>query len=103
MYAIVECQGFQYRVEPDAVIRIQCVEAEPGSVVTFDRVLLVSDGAATRIGTPILADAAVDLEVLNHGRGPKIRIGKYKRRKDYRRRAGHRQNYTEVKVKAIRG
>lgn len=103
MYAIVECQGFQYRVEPDAVLRIQCVEAEPGSVLTVDRVLLVHDGAATKIGTPVIANAAVELEVLSHGRGPKIRIGKYKRRKDYRRRAGHRQDYTEVKVKAIRG
>jgi large subunit ribosomal protein L21 len=68
-----------------------------------DRVLLVHDGAATRVGTPLVADAAVELEVLGHGRGPKIRIGKYKRRKDYRRRGGHRQNFTEVKVKTIRG
>lgn len=103
MYAIVECQGFQYRVEPDGVLRIPSVEADLGAVLTVERVLMVHDGTAARIGTPVVADAKVELEVLSHGRGPKIRIGKYKKRKDYRRRGGHRQDYTEVKVKSILG
>lgn len=103
MYAIVECKGFQYRVEPDQIVRIPLTEADPGSAMTFDRVLLIHDGEATRVGTPVVDGAEVKAEVVGHGRGKKIIVGKYKRRKDYRRRKGHRQDYTEVRVQSIRG
>ena len=103
MYAIVECKGFQYRVEPDQVVRVPLIEGDPGSALTLDRVLLVNDGKETRVGTPVIEGAQVKAEVVGHGRGKKIIVGKFKRRKDYRRKKGHRQDYTEIKVQSITG
>jgi large subunit ribosomal protein L21 len=103
VYAIVECLGFQYRVTPDMVLRIPRTELDPGSKVTLDRVLFFHDGTSVRIGAPIVDNAKVELSVIGHGRGKKIIVGKYKRRKDYRRRKGHRQDYTEVQVTSIVG
>ena len=103
MYAIVEHQGFQYRVTPDQVVQISKTVAEPGSTLTLDRVLFLHDGASAKVGAPIVEDAAVEAEVVSHGRGKKIIVGKFKRRKDYRRKKGHRQDYTEIRIKSIRG
>jgi large subunit ribosomal protein L21 len=103
VYAIVECQGFQYRVTPDMVLRIPRTAAEPGSSVTLDRVLFLHDGNEARIGAPTVDNAKVELSILGHGREKKIVVGKYKRRKDYRRRKGHRSDYTEVQVTSIVG
>lgn len=103
MYAIVEHQGFQYRVAPDQVLQVSKTEGEPGSTLTLDRVLLLHDGTTAKVGAPVVVNAAVEAEVVSHGRGKKIIVGKFKRRKDYRRKNGHRQDYTEIRIKAIRG
>lgn len=100
-YAIIRTAGFQYRAEPGKTIRIPSVEAEVGSTVTFDEVLLGSDGDSLRAGAPLLDGARVTGEVVRHGRGPKIVIFKMKRRKNYRRKQGHRQNFTEVRINDI--
>ena len=103
MFAIVQCKGFQYRVSPEETIRIPLSAAEPGSTLVLDRVLMVREGEDIRLGAPVLAGAKVEAEVLRHGRGPKILVGKYKRRKGYRRRNGHRQDFTEIRITSIQG
>lgn len=103
MYAIVQCKGVQYRVVPDQVIQIPRTEAEPGSTLTLDQVLFVQDGTESRVGTPLVENATVEAEVLGHVRGKKVVVGKYKRRKDYRRKKGHRQDFTEVRIRSIAG
>ena len=95
--------GFQYRVSPQETIRIPLSSAEPGSTLVLDRVLMVREGEDIRLGAPVLAGAKVEAEVLRHGRGPKILVGKYKRRKGYRRRNGHRQDFTEIRITSIQG
>ena len=101
MYAIIDEGGRQHRVTAGDTIRIDREVPEGETNVTFDRVLLVGGAGDARIGTPILAGATVTAEVLGEARGPKIDIFKYKRRKGYRRRQGHRQTYTAVKITAI--
>ncbi len=100
-YAIIRTAGFQFRAEPGKTIRIPTVEAEVGTTVTFDEVLLGSDGSDIRAGAPLLDGAKVTGEIVRHGRGPKIVIFKMKRRKNYRRKQGHRQNFTEVRINDI--
>jgi len=101
VFAIVHCKGFQYRVSPEESVRIPRTEAEPGSTLVLDRVLMVRDGDALKIGSPVLEGARVEAEVLRHGRGPKILVGKYKRRKGFRVRNGHRQDFTEIRIRSI--
>ncbi len=100
-YAIIRTAGFQYRAEPGKTIRIPTVDAEVGAKVTFDEVLLGSDGNDVRAGAPLLDGASVTGEIVRHGRGPKLVIFKMKRRKNYRRKQGHRQNFTEVRINDI--
>ncbi len=101
VFAIVQCMGFQYRVAPDERVKIPLTELEPGSKLVFDRVLMVRDGETVKVGAPTVAGAKVEVEVVRHGRGKKIIVGKYKRRKGYRKRNGHRQDFTEVLVRTI--
>jgi large subunit ribosomal protein L21 len=101
VYAIVSYQGFQYRVAPDEVLRVPVLEGEPGSELTISDVHLIADDGDVVIGKPTISAAAVKAEVVGHGRGSKVLVGKYKRRKDYRRVRGHRTNYTEIRVKEI--
>jgi large subunit ribosomal protein L21 len=101
MYAIIRAGGHQYRAEPGKTIRIQSLDAQPGETVRFEEVLLGADGDNIKIGAPMVSGAAVTAEVLRHGRGEKIIIFKHKRRKNYRRKQGHRQGFTEVKVSEI--
>lgn len=101
MYAIVSLQGFQYRVAEDEVLRVPVFDGTEGSEITIEDVRLIADGDDVVIGTPSIPDAAVRAEVVAHGRGPKVLVGKYKRRKDYRRVRGHRTDYTEIRVKQI--
>ena len=103
MYAIVACKGFQYRVEQDQVLQIPLTDAEPGAKLTLDRVLLIGDGTSTKIGAPTVSGATVEAEVVRHGRGKKIIVGKFKKRKDFRRKKGHRQDFTEIRIGAIKG
>ena len=101
MYAIIRAGGHQYRAEPGKTIRIQSVDAQPGETVKFEEVLLGADGDNIKIGAPMVSGAAVTAEVVRHGRGEKITIFKHKRRKNYRRKQGHRQGFTEVRVNDI--
>ena len=100
-YAIIRTAGFQYRVEPGKTIRIPSLEADVGAAVTFDEVLLGSDGASVQAGTPLVAGASVTGEVVRHGKGDKIIVFKFKRRKNYARKQGHRQRFTEVRINDI--
>jgi large subunit ribosomal protein L21 len=98
MYAIFRALGKQYRAEKGQTLRLPLMSAEPGSTVTFDEVLLSSDGSAIKAGTPLVKGASVTAEVVGTGKEPKIYVFKFKRRKNYRRKTGHRQRYTEVRI-----
>jgi len=98
MYAIFRAQGKQFRAVPDAKLRIPTLDAEPGDTVTFDDVLLMERDGDIRVGTPGLDGATVAAEVVGHGRGDKIVVYKMKRRKGYRKKQGHRQGYTDIRI-----
>jgi large subunit ribosomal protein L21 len=98
MYAIFEAKGKQFRAEPDMTLRIPSLNAEPGERVTFDQVLLAERDDEVIIGQPSLEGASVATEVVRHGRGEKIIVFKMKRRKGYRRKQGHRQGFTEIRI-----
>jgi len=100
-YAIFKAAGFQYRAELGDVLRLPSLDAESGETVTFDQVLLAAADDEVLVGRPTLEGAAVRAEVLGHGRADKIIVFKFKRRKNYRRKTGHRQNFTEVRVSGI--
>ena len=101
MYAVITTGGKQYRVSEGSVLRIEKLEAAEGSDVEFDQVLLVGQGADVKVGAPLVAGAKVTATVQAHGKGDKVRIVKFRRRKHYLRQKGHRQPYTEVKVTGI--
>ena len=103
MYAIVETGGKQYRVEEGLVLKVERLSAEAGSSVTLDKVLAVGRGADVSFGAPYVSGASVACEVLEHGRGKKIVIFKKRRRKDSRKKQGHRQDFTAIKVTGING
>jgi len=102
VYAIIRDRGMQYRVEPGQVLMLDLIEAaEPGSQIEIGEVLLVGDGDAVQVGSPILDGAKVRAEVLGEAKGDKIVVFRYRNKKRYRRRTGHRQRYTQVKISAI--
>ncbi len=101
MFAVFESGGKQHRVSEGDVIRLERLSGEPGESVEFDRVLLVSEGDGVTVGMPYVEGGKVTAEVLGQGRGAKIRVIKFKRRKNYLRRIGHRQDYTEVRITGI--
>lgn len=101
MYAIVESGGKQYRVAEGEVIDVEKLSVPEGEKVSLDRVLMVADGGDVRVGTPLVEGARVEATVLDHGKGRKIRIFKYKPKIRYRRRAGHRQQYTRLRIERI--
>ena len=103
MYAVIESGGKQHRVEPGEVLRLEKLDASEGETVNFDKVMMIGEGENIQIGTPFVDGGAVTAEVVSHGRGDKITIIKMRRRKHYRRQAGHRQYFTEVKIKDISG
>lgn len=102
MYAVIESGGKQYRVAPGDVIRVERLKASAGESVDLGRVLMVADEQGVRLGDA-LGGVAVTATVRSHGRGDKIRIFKLRRRKNYRRQAGHRQNYTELEITQVAG
>ena len=102
MYAVIQDGGRQYRVREGDRIELDYREAEAGQQITLDRVLLCSGPDSVVVGTPTLEGATVLAEVLDHTKGPKIKVQKFKRRKGYRRLTGHRQRYTEVQIREIR-
>ena len=101
MYAMVEIGGQQFRVEKDKTINTQKLVGEVGDNVTFDRVMLVGNGEQVRIGQPIVAGANVSGTIVDQFRDEKVIIFKKKRRKSYRRKNGHRQSLTKVRIDAI--
>lgn len=101
MYAIIASDGRQYKVEEGQEIQVDLRDAKEGDKVTFDRVLLVSGGGSVKVGQPTVAGASVTAEVLGQEMGDKIYIQKIRRRKNFRRRTGHRQMYTRVRIDAI--
>ena len=103
MYAIVETGGKQYRVEEGLVLKVERLEADAGSSVTLDKVLALGQGQDMAFGQPYVSGASVACEVLEHGRGKKIVVFKKRRRQDSRKKQGHRQDYTALKVTAING
>ncbi len=102
MYAIIETGGKQYRVQPGDVISVEKLNAEPGDEIKFDKVLVMGEGADAKVGTPYL-DAAITGQVVENGRGKKVIIYKYKAKKDYRKKQGHRQPYTMVEIIEVGG
>ena len=103
MYAVIESGGKQHRVEPGEVLRLEKLDVDEGGTVDFDKVMMIGEGDNVQIGTPYVDGGKVTAEVVSHGRGDKITIIKMKRRKNYRRQAGHRQYFTAVKIKEISG
>lgn len=101
MYAIIETGGKQYKVQEGDTLFIEKLEAGEGESVNFDRVLAVSNGKGLVTGTPVVADAVVSAKVERHGKGQKIIVYKYKAKKNYRRKQGHRQPYTKVVIDKI--
>jgi large subunit ribosomal protein L21 len=101
MYAIVNINGIQTKVTTDAVLEVPRLTGEPGQTLTFGQVLLVAEGDRIRLGRPYVEGASLKAEVLDHFRGPKLRVFKFKRRRDYRRRHGHRDDLTRIRVTAI--
>jgi large subunit ribosomal protein L21 len=101
MYAIFRTAGKQFKAEPGRLVKLPTVDAEPGAKLTFDEVLLGSDGTAIQAGTPLVKGAKVTAEVVRHGKEKKIIVFKMKRRKGYARKQGHRQKYTEVRIDSV--
>ena len=102
MYAIFRAAGKQFRAEKGKTLRLPRIDAKPGAKLTFDEVLLSSDGDTVRAGTPLIKGATVTAEVVGEGKEPKIYVFKFKRRKNYRRKTGHRQHFTEVRVTGLK-
>jgi large subunit ribosomal protein L21 len=100
MYAVISTGGKQYRVQPGETLHVEKLDAT-GSV-EFDQVLLVADGDSVKVGAPTVQGAKVTADVLGDGRGEKLLVYKYRRRKGYRRKTGHRQPFTAVKITAIK-
>jgi large subunit ribosomal protein L21 len=103
MYAVIKSGGKQHRVEPGEVLRLEKLDAETGAIIDFDRVMMIGEGEQVKIGEPYVDGGKVSAEIMSHGRGDKITVIKMKRRKHYRRQAGHRQSYTEIKITEIVG
>lgn len=101
MYAVVKIKGHQYRVQPDGLLQVELIDSEVGQTVSFDEVLMISDGDDVKVGAPNVEGATVDAEIVEHGRSRKIVVFKKKRRKNYRRKNGHRQGYTQLKITGI--
>lgn len=102
-YAVIEAGGKQHRVQPGETLKVEKIEAATGDSITFDQVLLISDGDNVKIGAPFVDGGKVTAEVVSHGRHDKIRIIKFRRRKHHMKRMGHRQWFTEIKITGISG
>jgi large subunit ribosomal protein L21 len=101
MYAVIKSGGKQYRVQEGQTLKLEKIEVPTGESVDFDEVLLVADGDDVKVGAPLLEGAKVSAEIVSHGRGDKVTIIKFRRRKHHMKRQGHRQWFTEVKITGI--
>ncbi len=101
MYAVIKTGGKQYRVSHGDRLKVESLSADAGESVTIDHVLMVGEGESVTVGTPLVEGASVNAEIVSHGRGDKIKIIKFRRRKHHRKQMGHRQNYTEIEITGI--
>ena len=101
MFAVFKTGGKQFRAEPGFTIQVPSLEVEPGETITFDDVLLASNDDGVKVGTPLVDGAKVTAEVVRHGRTKKVIVFHRKRRKGYRKKNGHRQGFTEIKVSEV--
>lgn len=103
MYAVIETGGKQYRVQQGDTIFIEKLDANDGDTVSFDKVLLISNEGKVEAGKPYVKNAKVEASVIENGKAKKIIVFKYKAKKNYRKKQGHRQPYTKVKIESIKG
>ena len=102
MYAIVDFMGYQFQIKKDVTIKVPFIaEKEIGNDITIDKILMINDGEKTSFGQPIIETASATAEIVGHGREKKIMVFKKKRRKGYRKSQGHKQNFTEIKIKEL--
>lgn len=102
MYAVIQTGGKQYRVQEGDVVRVELLEKDPKQSVVFDRVLLVAKDSDVKVGQPVVKGATVEAEVIRHDRAKKVIIFKKKKTTTYQRTQGHRQGFTEVRIKGIK-
>jgi large subunit ribosomal protein L21 len=103
MYAVIRTGGKQYKVSAGDTVHVERLSGEIGTILTLNHVLLLTDGDQIEIGTPLVEGATVEATVTAHGRGPKVTIVKFRRRKHYRKQMGHRQDYTALRITGIKG
>lgn len=101
MFAVIKTGGKQYRVSQGDKLRVETLDADEGDAINLDQVMMVGEGDQVTVGAPLISGASVNAKVLGHGRGKKVDIVKFRRRKHYRRQMGHRQNYTELEITGI--
>ena len=101
MYAVIKTGGKQYKVEKGSTLRVETLDGDAGTKLSFEEVLLVADGDNVQIGAPVLSGAKVSAEIVAQEKGEKLIVFKFRRRKAYRRKNGHRQQYTAIKVTDI--
>jgi len=102
MYAVIKTGGKQYKVSEGETLKIEKLEVEPGKKVTFNEVLMIADGANVKVGSPLVEKAVVEAKVISQGKGKKVNILKFKRRKHYMKQQGHRQLFTEIQIGKIK-
>ena len=103
MFAVILSGGKQHKVVPGQKLKLETIDAEVGNAVNFDSVLMIGNGEDVKVGAPYLTGSTVSATVVSHGRGKKVHIMKFTRRKHSMKQQGHRQNYTEVKIDTING
>lgn len=101
MYAVIKTGGKQYRVEEGQTIKVEKLNADEGASIDLNEVLMVNNAGEVKLGTPYIENGKVSAVIHSHGRGKKVQIVKFRRRKHYRKQAGHRQSYTELKITGI--
>ena len=101
MYAVIDTGGKQYRVDPGKEVKVEKLQGEVGDSIIFDQVLMTSDGEDVKVGKPFLDDTKVSGRITLQGKNKKIVVFKYKRRKGYRKKLGHRQQFTQIKIEGI--
>ncbi len=102
MYAVIKTGGQQYRVTEGSTLKVEKLEVEPGKSITFEEVLMTADGDKVQIGTPLVAKASVEAKVISQGKGKKVHILKFRRRKHSMKQQGHRQLFTEIEISKIK-
>ena len=102
MYAVIKTGGKQYKISEGDLLKVEKIDGETGDIIELNEVLMIADGDKIEIGTPVLSNASVVSEIVKHGKAKKIIVFKSKRRKGYRKKQGHRQLYTNLRIKEIR-